>query len=96
MQRALYTGPLIVGMEASQSAFQMYKGGIFDDDKCGEQLDHVLLLVGYGKENGQEYYIAQNTWGATWGDQGYMKIAAKGDGPGVCGIQKDPIIVRTS
>lgn len=95
MKRAIYTGPLIVSMEADQTAFQMYKGGIFNDDKCGTKADHVLLIVGYGLENGQSYYIAQNTWGATWGEQGYIKVAMSGDGPGVCGIQNDPIIVRT-
>lgn len=53
----------------------MYKGGIYNDPNCGTKANHYLLLVGYGKEGDNSYFIAQNTWGATWGDQGYMKIA---------------------
>lgn len=69
-------------------AFQMYTGGILDSNHCWstETLDHAIAAVGYGTENGQEYYIVRNSWGADWGWKGYLKIAAV-DGPGICGIQ---------
>ena len=44
-----------------------------------------MLAVGYGSENGQEYYVVKNSWGADWGDHGFIKLAIE-DGAGVCGI----------
>lgn len=64
----------------------MYTGGILNDPNCGKSLNHEVLVVGYGVESGVQYYLVQNTWGASWGDHGYIKIAAV-DGPGICGIQ---------
>ena len=66
--------------------FQMYKSGILDSDDCGLELDHAVTAVGFGSDDGQDYYIVRNSWGPTWGENGYIKIAAK-DGKGVCGIQ---------
>ena len=79
-----------VTIEADKTVFQMYKSGIFDDVSCGTKLDHAVVAVGYGSENGKDYYIVRNSWGASWGDQGYIKIAAV-DGEGICGIQKDSL-----
>lgn len=62
----------------------MYSGGILDTDKCGEQLDHMVEIVGYGTEGSTDYYIVQNSWGPSWGDHGYIKIAAvEGNGIGI-------------
>ena len=66
--------------------FQMYKSGILDSDDCGNELDHAVTAVGFGSDDGQDYYIVRNSWGPTWGENGYIKIAVK-DGKGVCGIQ---------
>ena len=48
--------------------FQMYTSGILDSTKCGTSLDHAVAAVGYGTENGVEYYIVRNSWGANWGE----------------------------
>lgn len=74
-------------VEADTRVFQMYTGGILDSTACGTYLDHAITAVGYGSENGKEYYIVRNSWGASWGDQGYIKIAAV-EGAGICGIQQ--------
>ena len=79
--------PVAVTIEADQPVFQQYKSGIIDTPYCGTSLDHAVLAVGYGSENGTDYYLVKNSWGTDWGEQGYVRIAAKADGPGVCGIQ---------
>lgn len=65
----------------------MYTGGILDSAACGTQLDHAVTAVGYGKQGDQEYYIVRNSWGPSWGENGYIKIAAV-EGDGICGIQQ--------
>jgi len=72
----------------------MYSGGVFDSAACGTKLDHAVAAVGYGTEGGKEYYIVRNSWSASWGDQGYIKIAAV-PGAGICGIQLDALYPET-
>jgi C1A family cysteine protease len=87
LKAAIAKGPTSVTVEADRSVFQMYTSGILDSTSCGTQLDHAITAVGYGSENGKDYYIVRNSWGASWGDNGYIKIAAV-DGAGICGIQQ--------
>jgi len=84
---SIATGPTSIAIEADKMVFQMYSGGILNSSKCGTNLDHGVLAVGYGSENGQNYYLVKNSWNTTWGDQGYIKLANNGDGSGICGIQ---------
>ena len=65
--------------------FQQYKTGVLDSENCGTNLDHGVLAVGYGSEGGKDYILVKNSWGSSWGDSGYIKIADK-SGPGICGI----------
>ena len=87
LMASIQTGPTSVAIEADKVAFQGYTGGILNSTACGTSLDHGVLAVGYGTENGQAYYLVKNSWGASWGDNGYVKIANNGDGAGICGIQ---------
>ena len=70
--------------------------GIINTDQCGTELNHGVLAVGYGTENGQKYYIVKNSWGTSWGEAGYCKIANNGDGQGICGIQMAPVRAITN
>ena len=81
--------PISIAIEADKLVFQQYSSGIFDNTKCGTTMDHAVMLVGYGSENGQDYFILRNSWGTTWGEKGYMRIAAV-DGVGICGMNQQP------
>jgi len=57
----LKSGPVTVEVRADTTSFKKYAAGILDDPNCsGDVLNHVLLLVGYGTENGKDYWIARN------------------------------------
>ena len=84
---SVQAGPTSIAIEADKRVFQTYTSGILNSTSCGTQLDHGVLAVGYGTENGQAYYLVKNSWGSSWGDNGYLKIADNGDGEGICGIQ---------
>jgi len=96
MKTAAAQQPLSVSIEADQFIFQAYKTGVFDNTSCGTTLDHAVAVVGYGTEGGQEYWLMRNSWGTSWGEKGYMKMAIIGDGPGICGVQMGPLYPTTN
>jgi C1A family cysteine protease len=50
-----------------------FSSGIFDDDTCkAGTINHGVVLVGYGRANGTDYWIARNSWGTSWGLNGYI------------------------
>jgi len=81
--------PVSVAIEADQRAFQMYESGVLTQN-CGSKLDHGVLIVGYGTESGRDYWLVKNSWGPTWGEKGFIKIARGQAGPGECGIKMNP------
>jgi len=81
------TGPLSVGINAD--ALMDYDSGIIDadSDECDpSSLDHGVTLVGYGSDDGSDYWIVKNSWGSNWGEEGYFRIAR---GQGTCGINTE-------
>jgi len=74
-------GPLSVAVCASSWSY--YSGGIYNSS-CGTSLNHGVALVGYGADNGKQYWIIRNSWGTSWGISGYMKLA-RGEGTGTTG-----------
>ena len=91
LKQAVYMTPTSVSIEADTRTFQFYSGGVLDSTNCGTTLDHGVLAVGYGEENGQEYWIVKNSWGSDWGEDGYVRIARSDstDSDGICGIALD-------
>lgn len=85
--------PCSVAIEADKTVFQFYKSGIITSSQCGTNLDHGVLAVGYGTDlaSATDYWIVKNSWGANWGDHGYVKIERNsGQHFGVCGILEAP------
>jgi len=85
MVNALAQQPVSIAIEADQREFQLYSSGIFNSLNCGQNLDHGVLLVGYSPD----YYIMKNSWGTSWGESGYMKMARGSqynNGAGQCGL----------
>lgn len=79
-------GPMIVSISGENRDFQLYRGGIYDNPRCPQQVDHVVQLIGYGTENGRDYWLIKNSWGSRWGDGGIGKILR---GVNQCGIVSD-------
>jgi C1A family cysteine protease len=89
MKAALATTPLAVAIQADQLVFQQYSSGVFTNTRCGTNLDHATNVVGWGTEDGMDYWLMRNSWGSSWGESGYMKLEIV-SGAGLCGIQMEP------
>ena len=68
-------GPVSVGIDASHSSFFFYKSGVYDDPSCTGNVNHGVLVVGYGTLDGKDYWLVKNSWGLNFGDQGYIRMA---------------------
>ncbi|KAL6063077.1 Cathepsin H [Balamuthia mandrillaris] len=69
-------GPVSCGIDASHRSFQFYRSGVYHEPACSSiALDHAVLTVGFGRENGLDYWLVKNSWGTDWGEHGYMKLA---------------------
>ncbi|CAF3806664.1 unnamed protein product [Adineta steineri] len=86
LQIAIATvGPISVAIDASQSSFQFYSSGVYDEPNCSTtNIDHSFTLVGYDTYQGKQYYIAKNSWGDTWGNKGYVWMSRNKNNQ--CGI----------
>jgi len=93
---AIVSMPVSVCIEADQDVFQFYTSGVITAaEDCGASLDHAVLAVGYETIQSQQAFIVKNSWGTTWGDEGYVYIAttqSANEGYGVCGILSQPSI----
>ena len=93
MKNALYyIGPLSIGVYANTD-WQLYEKGVYNptESQCSSNpadQDHGVAIVGYGTENGLEYWVIRNSWGKNWGEDGYIRIVR---GKNACGIANSVI-----
>lgn len=89
LKSAVAQQPVSVAIQANQLAFQFYSGGVFSKH-CGQQLDHGVLVVGYGVDEGKDYWIVKNSWGGSWGEQGYIRLERGIDQCGIANVASYP------
>ena len=87
MKKYIAMGPISVLVDSSTKAFKQYNSGVFNDVNCGTDLDHAVIVVGYGSlPQYGPYWIMRNSWSSDWGLDGYMYVTIT-EGEGICGIQ---------
>lgn len=92
LEAAVAQQPVSVAVQANSTLFQHYKSGVLTGDGCGNKLDHSVLVVGYGTDAGTKYWKVKNSYSATWGESGYLRILrGKADGYGECGIRETAV-----
>lgn len=95
-REVLLNGPIVVGIEPGED-FMYYSEGVFRTvvgpvvppmlSQEWEKVDHAVLLVGWGEDNGDKYWRLQNSWGEDWGEDGFFRIAR---GENQCGVESIP------
>lgn len=90
----LAVSPLSIAVAAGNNYFMSYSSGVLDTTGCPTSIDHAVNMVGWGvTDSGTSYWIIRNSWGTSWGENGYIRIAMKESGNGVCLAQYLAVVV---
>jgi len=82
-------GPISISVDANWGA---YESGVFKgcDPTKNVDIDHAVVLVGYGEDNGQKYWLVRNSWSPSWGEKGYIRVARSDDDENNCATDSTP------
>ena len=92
MKEAVALTPVAISIDAGSDVFHNYKSGVLDSTECGISTNHAVAIVGYGTDvdSGLEYWLVRNSWGTSWGEEGFVRIAIT-EGDGICAINHRPL-----
>merc|ERR1719199_1727483 len=101
MVELMEKGPIAVGIDV-QNDFMYYMDGVYsgahmqpiEASDGWQEMQHAVLLVGWGEENGEKYWIIQNSWGPDWGEDGFFRIAAEENESGIESIPEAADVVE--
>jgi len=77
----------VISLDTNHESFMRYSSGIYYEPDCTDDTNHAALLVGFGSEQGQDYWTVKNSYGLSWGESGFIRIARNLDN--VCGVTSD-------
>ncbi|XP_044028788.1 procathepsin L-like isoform X2 [Siniperca chuatsi] len=78
-------GPVAVAVNAMLQSFHLYRGGLYNVPNCNPKfINHAVLVVGYGTDGGQDFWLVKNSWGTAWGEEGFIRLARNKNN--LCGI----------
>jgi len=87
--RAVYEkGPVAVSVSASTWSF--YAAGVFDTCPEDAVIDHAVTLIGFGEQDGAKYWLVQNSWGSSWGENGRIRVLRHDGEEQHCGTDRQP------
>lgn len=89
-------GPISIAIDAGHKSFVFYANGVYYEPECGnkeDDLDHAVLLVGYGSIYGQDYWLVKNSWSTYWGNDGYVLMSQKDNNCGVTTQTTYPLVL---
>lgn len=87
-------GPIAVAIDANHQSFMNYRSGVLNEPTCSPRnVDHAVLVVGYGTYQGTPYWLVKNSWGTSWGDGGYIMMSRnKRNQCGIAGFASYPTV----